>query len=332
MTRALEDCDYTCTQCRRVVCRDNSTSPLDDHNICTDCITTDLEITEPGIYYGLPADVYRAQHSWLSWSRMKNLIPPLTPAHFKAALDQPEERKRNFDLGKVVHRLTLGDGDDFEVVQALNKHKQPYDAVDYTTVSAKTHRDLIYAAGKVPILRDELDQAQAMADQVQAHPAASRLFAAGHAEVSLFWLDPETGVKCRARLDWMPNPVAGRRIIIPDLKTTADVASPTEFSKAAARYGYYGQAHHYSDGVQALTGQRPAFVFVTVETRPPHLVGVSMLTDRDDLRLARNAVDHCRRLYGECLAANRWPGHSDDVADLHLPAWLHYQLEDVIAS
>lgn len=331
MTRALEDCDYTCTQCRRVVCRDNSTSPLDDHNICTDCITTDLVITEPGIYYGLPADVYHAQHSWLSWSRMKNLIPPLTPAHFKAALDQPDDRKRHFDLGKVVHRLVLGDGDDFEVVQALNKQKQPYDATDYTTVSAKADRDRIYSAGNVPILRHELDQAEAMATTVQAHPTASRLFINGQPEVSIFWVDAETGVKCRARLDWLPDPIAGQRMVVPDLKTTSTSAAPQEFAKAAANFGYYGQDTHYSDGIQALTGHRPAFLFVAVETTAPHLVGVSQLTDRDDRRLARGVVDHCRRLYAECVAADRWPGHSDNVADLHLPQWLHYNLEEVVA-
>lgn len=284
---------------------------------------------KPGIYPDMPAAEYHAQHEWLSWSRMKRLIPPSTPAHFKASLVAGDERKRHFDLGKIVHSLTLGDVDEFVVVQALNRAKEEYDASSYDLVSAQRHRDEIYAAGKIPILRHELEAAQAMAAQVKAHPLASRLFGSGQPEVSLFWVDPVTDVKCRARLDWLPDPVKGRRLIVPDLKTAVN-ASPSEFSKAAAKFGYYGQHMHYSDGIQALgIDPDPAFVFVAVEKADPHLVSVGHFTNRDDLRLARAAVDHCRRLYAECTEADRWPGYGDDIHDLSLPAWLHYELESI---
>lgn len=285
-------------------------------------------ITEPGIYYDLPANVYHAQHDWLSWSRMKKLVPPSTPAHFKASMAAGEERKRHFDLGKVVHALTLGEGDEFEVVQALNKSKEPYDARDYITVSAQAHRDAIYDAGKVPILRPELNTAEAMAASVRNHPLASALLTNGRPEVSLFWIDAETGVKCRARLDWLPNKAAGHPLIVADLKTAA-TAAPREFAKSAAKFGYYGQAAHYSDGIKALgIDSDPAFMFVVVEKTDPHLVIVGQFTDALDMQLARATVDHARRLYRECIEADRWPGYPEDVIELSLPAWLHYEFED----
>ena len=290
-----------------------------------------VTITEPGIYPDLPSDDYHAQHDWLSWSRMKYLIPPSTPAHFKAALSADEERKRHFDMGKVVHALTLGAGDDYVVVQALNRQKEPYDATSYDTVSAQVHRDAIYADGLVPILAAELEQAEAMAKSVNEHPVASALLADGRPEVSLFWVDDATGVKCRARLDWLPNAVKGRRLIVPDLKT-AVTAAPSEFSKAAANFAYYGQGMHYLDGVRALgLDLDPAWLFITVEKARPHLVSVGQLSDREDLRLARAVVDHCRRLYAECSATDNWPGYGHGINDLRLPTWLHYQLEDVLA-
>ncbi|HET7385513.1 MAG TPA: PD-(D/E)XK nuclease-like domain-containing protein, partial [Nocardioidaceae bacterium] len=286
-------------------------------------------ITEPGVYYDLPAEVYHAQRDWLSWSQMKNLIPPSTPAHFKSALDAPEEHKRHFDLGKVVHTLTLGDGEEFVVVQALTRSKEPYDAASYDTVSAQRHRDEIYDQGKVPILRHELEAAQAMADAVRAHPIANALLSNGRPEVSLFWVDPATGVKCRARVDWLPNKVEGRRLIVADLKSAVS-AAPSEFAKAAANFGYYGQALHYSDGIQALDlGDDPVFLFVVAEKAPPHLVSVDHFADPDDLELARSVVDHCRRLYRDCLAADRWPGYGEGVNTPSLPKWLHYQLEEI---
>lgn len=292
---------------------------------------SDIVITEPGIYYDLDEADYHAQHDWLSWSRMKHLLPPSTPAHFKASLKAGEERKRHFDLGKVVHRLILGEGSDFEVVQALNRQKESYDATSYDLVSAQAHRDRIYEAGRVPILRHELDAAEAMAASVQQHGTASALLADGRPEVSLFWIDDETGVKCRARLDWLPNPdIGARRLIVPDVKTAADGSGPA-FGKAAASFGYFGQWTHYLDGIRALSiNKDPAFVFVIVEKDDPHLVNVGQFVKRDDVAQARRAVDHCRRLYADCLAANQWPGYGEDINDFELPTWWHYRMEALL--
>lgn len=287
-------------------------------------------ITEPGVYYDLPEADYHAQHDWLSWSRMKYLLPPSTPAHFKASLKKGEERKRHFDLGKVVHRLVLGEGSDFEVVQALNRQKESYDATSYDPVSAQKDRDRIYDAGNVPILRHELEQAEAMAEAVQQHPTAHALLTNGRPEVSLFWIDHETGVKCRARVDWLPEQVKGRRLIVADVKTAVSAAT-TEFSKATANLAYYGQKVHYEDGLRALGLDRdPWLVFVVIEKAEPYLVNVGQLANREDLRLARTAVDHCRRLYAECMAADRWPGYGDGINDLQLPTWLHYSMEEAL--
>lgn len=230
-----------------------------------------------------------------------------------------------------VHRLVLGEGADFEVVQALNRQKEAYDATSYDSVSAQRDRDRIYDEGKVPILRHELDAAEAMAAATQKHPVARQLLADGRPEVSLFWVDSETGVKCRARLDWLPNPDIGpRRLVVPDVKTAADGSGPA-FGKAAASFGYFGQWTHYLDGVRALgINKDPAFVFVIIEKDDPHLVNVGQFAHRDDVIQARRAVDHCRRLYADCLAADHWPGYGDGLNDFRLPTWWHYQMEELL--
>lgn len=294
-----------------------------------------LTITEPGIYRDLPAKDYHAQHDWLSWSMSKHLLPPSTPAHFKAALGRAgqEEPNRTFDLGKVVHALVLGDGDEFEVVQALTVKKERYDAKDYSTVSAQAHRDLIYADGKVPVLRSELDAAEEMAKSVREHSTANALLANGSPEVSLFWIDEETGVKCRARLDWLPAVVKGRRMIVPDVKT-AKTAAPREFARSVADFAYFGQHLHYLDGIRALgIDHDPAFVFVAIEKTDPYLVSVvEALTNKDDRSLARALVDHTRRIYAECTAADRWPGYGEQVHRIEMPAYWRYRMEEELAS
>lgn len=170
-----------------------------------------------------------------------------------------------------------------------------------------------------------------MAGAIRSHPTASVVLGNGRPEVSLFWVDPDTGVKCRARLDWLPNLVEGRRLIVADVKT-ADDASNEGFAKAAASRGYFGQWTHYLDGVKALgLDPNPAWLFVVVEKAAPHLVNVAQFAERDDLRLARKTVDHIRRLYAACVATDTWPGYGAGINNLELPKWLHYQLEEAIA-
>lgn len=280
-----------------------------------------VTITQPGVYYDLSNEDYHAQHEWLSASGIKKLIPPSTPAHFKAAMDGGEEHAPHFDLGKAVHRRILGAGEEIVVV----------DAPDWRTKDAREQRDAAYAEGKTPILAADDEQIASMAASVERHDIARTLLSDGTPEVSLFWIDEATDVKCRARLDWLPNAVKGRRMIVPDLKTAVS-AAPSEFAKAAGRYGYYAQQQHYSDGIKALDIDRdPAFLFVVVEKVAPHLTLVGQFAERDDLILARGAVERARLLFRECTESGAWPGYPGGVVQLELPKYVHYDLAEYIA-
>lgn len=273
-----------------------------------------------GLHFDMPHADYLAQHDWLSASGIKRLIPPSTPAHFKAAQGR-EEHKPAFDFGKAAHARVLGAGEDVVVVD--------YD--DWRGKDARFLRDAAYEQGKVPILAKDNVVIDGMAASLGAHPVAPLLFATGLPEVSAFWTDPETGVQCRARFDWLPETQQGRRLVVPDLKT-ASTAAPTEFAKAAARFGYYAQQEHYRDGLMALDiDKNPAFVFVVIEKEFPYLVTVAQFAQPDDVRLARAAVDRARRVYAECVATDTWPGYPTGINDLSLPTWLHYDLEEFTA-
>lgn len=273
-----------------------------------------------GLHTDLSHADYLAEHDWLSASGIKRLVPPSTPAHFKAA-QGVEEHKPAFDFGKAVHARVLGEGEELVVVDADN----------WRGKEARLARDAAYEAGKVPILAADSAVVDAMAASIEAHPIAPLLFANGEPEVSAFWTDAATGVKCRARFDWLPEPIEGRRLIVPDLKTAAS-AAPSEFAKAAARFGYYIQQEHYKDALTALgVSQDPAFVFVVIEKEPPYLPSVAQFADPDDIRLARAAVDKARRIYAECIATDEWPGYPTDINALELPTWLHYDLEEYVS-
>lgn len=278
-----------------------------------------MKITKPGPYPDLAEDVYRSQHEWLSVSGAKKLLPPSCPAKFKATLGE-EDHKPQYDLGKAFHAKVLGAGS--EVVEV--------DADSWRSADARTARDEAYAAGNVPLLTSDAMVVNAMALAVRNHDTASRLFVGGGAEVSAFWVDETTGVKCKARFDYLPEKQAGRRLIVPDLKSAVS-ADPREFSRAAARYGYVMQQEHYSSGLRHLgIDDDPAFVFVVVEKDSPYLVNVVQFADKGDRLITAIALEKALRLFRECTETDTWPGWPG-VTDLTLPAWHIYELEELTA-
>ena len=186
-----------------------------------------------------------------------------------------------------------------------------------------------YDAGRVPLLIADALLVDAMAQAVLDHDTAPHLFRNGAPEVSAFWIDPDTGVQCKARFDYLPDaPANGGRLIVPDLKSAVS-ADPSEFARAAARYGYLLQQVHYTKALQVLgVHSDPAFLFCVVEKEAPHLVNVGQFTTEADLLLSAAALDKALRLYRDCLAADHWPGWTG-VTDLSLPTWALYQLEDI---
>lgn len=280
---------------------------------------TDVVITEPGVY-DLPDYVYHSDPvpgGSLSQSGAKKLLPPNCPALFRYWADHPEEHKQVFDFGKAAHRMVLGTGATLAVI----------DAEDWKTKRAQQERRDAYAAGEVPLLTREYEVVQAMAAALREHPFASALFTNGRPEQSLFWLDGD--VMRRAMLDWLPNPTNGR-IVVPDYKTCVS-AEPGKLSKTIADYGYAQQHGWYLDALRALglADETAAFVFVFQEKTPPYLITVAQV-DVTALRIGQHLNRRAIDLYAECVANDRWPGYSDDVAVVSLPPYIENKYLEVI--
>jgi hypothetical protein len=109
-------------------------------------------------------------------------------------------------------------------------------------------------------------------------------------------------------------------MVIADYKT-ADSAEPEKFRKAAADYGYHQQHAWYADGVAALFGAEPAFVFVVQEKTPPYLVSI-VEWHPEAIRIGRARNERAIGIYRDCVRNGEWPGYTDDEpAEIMLPAW-----------
>ena len=269
--------------------------------------------TAVGIFDKVPDEVYHKDTSSLSSSGARLLLPPSTPAHFLWAQTHPVY-KRQYDIGHAAHRFILGAG--AEVV--------PVDAPDWRKADAKAKRERIRALGQVPLLMHEWHKAHAMAESVKAHPLGAKLLEAGKPEQSIYWRDPVSGARLRARPDWI-TAIDDRPVFV-DVKTS-DTANPVAFAKSVANYGYHVQAPWSQAGGETVFGERPLFLFLGVETEPPYLVSVHEL-DAEAVEIGQDLMREAITIFAECAAADEWPAYGTKVHVARLPKWAVYEHEN----
>jgi hypothetical protein len=248
-------------------------------------------------------------HPALSNSLAKLMLPPNCPAMYPYRRAHPEETSDVFDFGRAAHAMVLGVGAPVRVL--------PFD--DRRTNAYKAAAEEARAEGATPILAKQGERLTAMVGALADHPIAGPLLKRTdfRHELSVFWQDVAFDVHRRARLDLYPDTPLAAAIVV-DYKT-AESAEPRAFARKAATYGYHLQDAYYSDAVEAVTGERPRFVFVVQEKEPPYLVSVVQL-DENARDLGRRRVAEALELFAWCQERDEWPGF-DGVEVVDLPPW-----------
>lgn len=261
------------------------------------------------LWDAVPEDEYHMDPA-LSSTMARLLVPPSTPAHYRWTSTHPRPANLAFDLGHLVHTGVLGVGAGLVVVEG-NRNRN-----DVKAALAEAR-----AAGLVPVKPDEAEAVAGAVAAVQGHEVAGPLFADGVPEQSGWWTDPETGVGCKFRPDWLTI-LADGRVCAVDLKTTdrEHGASAAQFARSVASYRYHGQADWYLTGLAACGLTDVAWLWVVVEVEPPHLVAVHA-PDQEDLAAAAAANAAARRLLADCRDRDEWPGYPAEISTLRLPRW-----------
>ena len=173
-------------------------------------------------------------------------------------------------------------------------------------------------AGKTIVKAEVFDACKAMQKAAMAHPVLGKLLAgAGANEVAILWSDPETGVYCKARADRITG-YRGHTVVL-DLKKTRD-ASYFRFRSDVVRYGYHMQGAHYLGGLETINPRPRRFLVGAVEDEPPYGVAVYEL-DADSLRDGAILIADSLARYRNCKESGVWPGYSEEIETLRLPAW-----------
>ena len=230
-------------------------------------------------------------------------------AHPRLNPSRPTGDAAKFDVGTAVHALLLERKDVVVVI----------DASDWRTTSARDRRDAARKAGRIPLLPKEAtgvaDVVRAVREQLADRNDDPPLLTKGKPERTVIWR--ESDVWCRARPDWLRDDLRA----IDDLKTTAGSADPSQWAHARLfDIGADLQSVMYRRGVQRITGKRPKFRLIVIETAPPY--GLSVLTLAPSAEeLAERKLDYALRTFRDCLRSGRWPGYSNEIASVELPYW-----------
>ncbi len=275
-------------------------------------------IYPPDLLLQLPASRYHAIPA-MSAGGLKRMRQ--SPAHFYGMQIDPSRPQGgdptpSLANGNLVHCAL------FEPEQLPKRYVVKPPNIDYRTKEGRAWRD---AQTCEVVDAADMERAQAQAAAVRAVPDLAALLADGFGEASAFWLDGPTGELCKCRPDWVSP--AGDGVVIVDGKTCRD-ASTEGFGRQIWNFGYWLQAAWYVDGFEAATGQRVhGFVFAAVESEWPHAAAAYMLGD-DVLDHARREYRRLLDLYAECKRSGVWPGYSNGISLINLPAWAQRQMEN----
>jgi len=244
-----------------------------------------------------------------------------SPRHYWYEYLRPErderEDKTHFVIGQAFHTLVLEPelfNEQFLVWSGKPRNKK---------AGKEEYAQAQYEAnGRSLLKKSEYEDIKQMAKAVREHPGAMRLLNAnGQAESSIFWTDPETGIECRCRPDFLRDDG-----LIVDLKTAHDASHET-FMKSAFTHRYDVQSAFYSEGAKQAGITPMGFAYVVVESKKPLCVS-TFSTDQDMMMLGEYRMRKDMATFAACLKRNEWPGYSGMIKPLGIPAWGHKILNE----
>lgn len=190
-----------------------------------------------------------------------------------------------------------------------------FDCIDLASRKSKKWDEFVLRcgeAGKTPVLASEhavlCDMFSALERQVSAETLVA--LNEGEAEKDMYTDD---------RKILMDNVCKHH---IRDWKTCASV-DPDFISRQAYNLKYYIQEYHYCDVYEEVTGVRPQFTFVYIQTSIPYEV-VEVSFDHRFKEFGRIEYTKARKRWEKWKDETELPGYSyKKVSEMSLPTWVH---------
>ena len=163
------------------------------------------------------------------------------------------------------------------------------------TKAYKSAYELVESSGKTPYTKDDLIKLDAIKDSIDNDKDATKVLGkSDKRELVLTWVDKETGLNCKAKLDFIGDKIAG------DLKTIGDfkfhgyseddeILRNKKLHYQCLDYGYYLQFAHYFNGCIANDFDLKYFAVIWCERDGINDVCTNLLSD-DKLELGQEQL------------------------------------------
>lgn len=275
-----------------------------------------------------PDEKYHADKSAVGSSGTRQALDSQKAFYWGHFLGYQIEQTKELDIGKIIHTAIL-EGSKFkdkyvvmpkfwgktakgEVTDSLN-------SIDVKNQIAKWRSE--QAPDAIVVTADERDMMIGIVDGIMEHPQGPALFTDGKPELTGYYRDPVTGIKCKVRWDFLSN----NRLTMVDLKS-ARTSKKEKFGGKAHELGYPIQMAQYREGIREIFGVLPDTVaLVAVEKKWPFETAIYYL-DADDLGPAM--VDYRRGLdrIAECIKSGKWPQRQKQIERLYTPTWKQMEI------
>lgn len=288
-----------------------------------------------GIFPNMPSAEYHQRAIGIASAGALKLVRKSLAHYAHWARSGDDRRSRAMDFGRAYHAFVLEPENFYSefVVIPKNAPKRPDDrsrnaknpsfktlaALEFWDDFDRKHagKEVITAADyqKVQDMRAALDDV----DMVGELP--SLILTEGKREVSMRWVDEETGLPCRLRKDYWHEELAYGL----DLKSCAD-AGEAAFTRAIVANEYDVSQAHYLSGAHALDRPLRKYLFLSQETTPPYVAVVNQIgSSFEELGFAKWRAAMNRLATG--VKTGKFPGYSTGIRTLEAPAYAFYNEE-----
>jgi hypothetical protein len=237
----------------------------------------------------------------------------LSPADYKASVDNPFPDTKDMHIGTAFHALLLEGAEAYRaevgVIPKGNKNTKAYKAEVQKMKELGEWR---------PTMLDEKDDflVHDMYRAASANKMVKGLLSGGHAELSAFAQIPGTDIWTKCRMDYL-NLDMGYMV---DLKSTKD-DSFDHFNSSIFKWGYEVQMAYYRMVLFWATGLEIEGTYVLgVQKSKPHKSFPVRLRDME-IELGNVQAEHFLECHKDCTAANEWPAEDEEIYTASAPNW-----------
>jgi hypothetical protein len=292
-------------------------------------------ITEPGIYAGVPMEVYHGadlcEGPSISSSGLRTIFDPKRGpmeywifSPYNPNRLEPEE-KEAFVLGRGAHHLFLGETDfakhfTFQPETYTDQKTGEVKAWNGNATFCRQWKEHVLAEGLTILKPAQVEMIRGMAgvlpwqegleDSGLRNNLIGRTALKGLVEHTIVIRDEDTGVWLKARPDAIP--LDSTEAV--DFKTTQAVDDHS-LQRTLDDYRYDMQAELVARCLrEAVDLELTSFAFIFAAKSKPHCVRTVEL---NPVNLGEAAADNraALRTFARCLETNRWPGPGGSVSD-----------------